>query len=484
MSFSLAPGVTLRATEEGKFLLAERPLRAVRVNEALYRLLSREGALSSGSRGEAHVLEALARAGYLERQAGEDPGTGARPSVTVVIPVKDRADELERCLASLERLRYPRELLEVIVVDDGSTDESPAVARAHGARVVASGGCGAGPASARNRGAREARGELLAFIDSDCTSAPDWLAELVGRFADPEVGAVGGRVEGMHCATRLDQYEARMSSLSLGDRELSGRDGDDTFYVPSCNILVRRSAFREAGGFRAGMHVGEDVDLSWRLRDRGYRLVYVPRGWVYHEHRNRLAAFLRRRFEYGTSEALLQGRHPRRRKKLAAPSGLVAVLGCGLAALLGAGWTALFAAALVLLLDASRAQARFRRVGLGLGLPRALASRARAAASLAYYVGYHAIRYYGWPLLLASALFPRLGAVVLLLLLGVAAVDHRVRRVSLGYPAFLFYYTGEQLAYGAGVFWGCLRHGTFRSYLAQVSVRPARGLRQEQAARG
>lgn len=475
MTFALAPGVSLRTTAAGRFLVAERPLRAARVNEVLHRLLGGAAPVAPATRGEVRALEALARAGYLERVeqgGGAVPrDRGGWPSVTVVIPVKDRAGELQRCLASLGRLSYPRERLDVVVVDDGSRDESPAVARAHGARVVPSGGRGTGPASARNRGAREARGELLAFVDSDCTAAPAWLAELVERFDDPQVGAVGGRVVGMHCATRLDRYEAGMSSLSLGNRELSGREGDDTFYLPSCNLLVRRAAFLAAGGFREGLHVGEDVDLTWRLRDLGYRLVYVPRGWVYHEHRNRLGAFLRRRFEYGTSEALLQEHHPGRRKKLAAPPGLAAALAWGLAALLGAGWPALAAAAGVLAVDAYRARARFERAGLALGPLRALACRARAAGSLAYYVGCHAFRYYGWPLLLASLLVPRFGAVALALFLGVAAVDRRVRRVTLGFPSFLFYYLGEQLAYGAGAFWGCVRHGSFRSYRPQVSGR-------------
>jgi mycofactocin system glycosyltransferase len=417
------------------------------------------------------VLETLARAGYVQRRDVEGAGPQNCPTVTVIVPVKDRAEELRRCLESLARLRYPRERVDVVVVDDGSADESAAVARELGARVVPSGGQGTGPAAARNRGAREAQGELLAFLDSDCTASPGWLAELVGRFDDPEVGAVGGRVEGMHCATRLDRYEARMSSLSLGTRELSGRGGDDTFYLPSCNLLVRRRAFLDAGGFRAGMHVGEDVDLTWRLRDMGCRLVYAPRGWVYHEHRNRLGAFLRRRFEYGTSEALLQGHHPSRRKKLAAPTGLAAVLACGVAAGLGAGWLALAAAGLVLLVDAVHARGRFARRGLALSVGRAVASRARAAASLGYYVGYHAIRYYGWPLLLLSLLFPRVGLVAVAALVGVAAVDYRVRRVGLTFPSFLFFYAGEQLSYGAGVFWGCVRHGSFRSYRPEVSGR-------------
>ncbi len=464
MTFRLAAGVTPRESEGGRFLVADRPLRAVRVNEALFRLVSDPAPVRPRTPADARALEALARTGYLEVEPEGEAGERAWPSVTVVVPVKDRAEELRRCLLSLARVRYPEGRLEVVVVDDGSKDESPAVARGLGARVVPSGGAGRGPASARNRGAQEAKGELLAFVDSDCTAAPGWLEELVPAFDAPEVAAVGGRVEGMHCATRLDRYEAAMSSLSLGRRELTGRAGDDTFYLPSCNLLVRRSAFLEAGGFREGMHVGEDVDLTWRLRDRGLRIVYLPRGWVYHEHRNRFGAFLRRRFEYGTSEASLQALHPRRRKKLAAPPGLAAALALGLAAAAGGGLGWLAGAALALVLDALWARRRFAGHGLRVGVLGALHARARAAASLLYYLGYHGLRYYAWPLLLLAAAAPRGVLVLGAVWVAVAAVDHRVKRATLGFPAFLFYYLGEQLAYGAGVFWGCVRQGTFRSY--------------------
>jgi len=131
----------------------------------------------------------------------------------------------------------------------------------------------------------------------------------------------------------------------------------------------------------------------------------------------------------------------------------------------------LAAAALALVVDAALARTRFVRRGLRLGLLKALASRVRAAASLGYYLGYHAIRYYGWPLLIASLLVPRVGVVAFAVLLGVAAVDHRVRRVTLGFPIFLFFHAGEQLSYGAGVFWGCVRYGSFRSYRPEVRGR-------------
>jgi len=107
---------------------------------------------------------------------------------------------------------------------------------------------------------------------------------------------------------------------------------------------------------------------------------------------------------------------------------------------------------------------------MNLDLAAILAARGRAAASLAYYLGYHLLRYYLVPLLLASCLYPPLGVLVLLVLLGVATVDHRVRRARLCLPLFWGYYFLEQLSYGAGVFWGCLRQRTFSSYRLQLQA--------------
>ena len=474
MSYALAPEIRLQESPQGAFLVAPRPLRMVRLNGALLALVRRlaEGPLAPSTKAEARVLEDLVTRGFLQHLAetGQEQ-EAVLPRVSIVIPVKDRAEELRRCLASLEQLDYPSHLREVIVVDDGSSDASAAVARSCGATVLASGGCGRGPAAARNCGAEAATGELLAFIDSDCTAAESWLAELVDAFAAPEVAAVGGLVDGAYTASALDRYEAVMSSLNLGRNERSGQGGDDTFYLPSCNLLVRRDAFLRAGGFRAEMRVGEDVDLTWRLRDAGRRIVYRPRGRVWHAHRNRLPAFLRRRFEYGTSEGALQALHPARRKRMALPPLLLAALLCAAAPLLGASLYAWCGAVLLLGIDFFRTRARTARPGLPLGFRSLLGSRLRTCASLAYYLSYHLVRYYGLPLLLLTALRPACAPLFMLLALWPTAVDWYVRRPRLALPVFAFYYLLEHLAYGAGVFRGCLGQGSFASYRLQLQRR-------------
>jgi mycofactocin glycosyltransferase len=462
VSYHIAPGVELVEARSGPALLAWTPLRLVTVNAALAMLLHGRRDIVPSSPAAARAIEALHRRGMLVREPR--PAAGLPPRVSVIVPVRDRAGALRRCLESVQRVRYPKDRLEVLVVDDGSRDDGPAVARALGATVLSSGGSGRGPAAARNRGASAADGEILAFLDSDCVASERWLLDVVEAFADPGVAAVGGRVDGMRTSSALDRYEGVMSSLSLGARGRWAQPGSDTFYLPSCNLLVRRSAFLEVGGFREELHVGEDVDLSWRLRDRGFTIAYVPRGPVLHEHRNRVGPFLRRRFEYGTSEGVLDVLHPGRRKKMVLPPALVVAGVLAMAGCLAWSWRMPLLGATILLVDAIRLWWRLRREIRSLRLGRVLAARVRAFGSLLYWVSSHVTRYYAPASIVASIAWPRFAIVASALVLWPACVDYRSRRPALSFPSFLAFYAAEQLAYGAGVFRGCLRQRTFRCY--------------------
>jgi mycofactocin system glycosyltransferase len=471
MSYRLAEGIQIVEQGSAGFLFATRPLRLLRLNPPLLRLTRRlkQQSVLPSSDAEAKVLTTLASRGFAVREWTQ-LGEWELPRVSIIIPVRNRPVALRDCLTSLADLDYPKSLLEVIVVDDGSNDHTPEVAREFGAVLVDSGSIGGGPAAARNRGALRAGGEILAFIDSDCTASARWLRELLPVFGDAKVAAVGGWVDGMHEAGALDRYEAVMSSLNLGRRTMFGGAGGDTFYLPSCNLLVWREAFSAVGGFRSELTVGEDVDLTWRLRDAGWSIVYLPKGAVCHAHRNRLRPFMKRRFDYGTSEGLLQRLHPVRGKTVLLPPVLAAILFLVALSVLGCGPLPLLMGAILFAGDVLATRRRVLRQGMTLDLAAILAARGRAAASLAYYVGYHLLRYYLVPLLLTSCFYPPVGVLVLLVLLGVATVDHRVRRARLFLPLFWGYYFLEQLSYGAGVFWGCLRQRTFASYKLQLQT--------------
>ena len=470
MKYRLAQTVELVERGGENLLLCRTPLCALRLNASLALLVTRlqAGSLEPAGDGEARVLEELAAKGFVTRERSVLDAPPELPTVSIVIPVKDREEELGRCLDTLDRLAYPGDRIQVIVVDDGSSDGSADVARRHGALVVPSGGCGRGPAAARNRGAAAASGELLAFIDSDCTASEGWLAELIPAFSDPATAAVGGLVDGMRDAGPLDRYEAVMSSLSLGSRERSGNTGDDTFYLPSCNLLVRRKAFLGAGGFSDGMHVGEDVDLTWRLRDRGWTIRYLPQGRVWHEHRARLVPFMSRRFDYGTSEGLLQTLHPERHKKMVIPPLLGILLGLALVALFTGWWQLLPAGAVLLALDAVWLRRRLVRHRLPLGYGALLAGRLRALGSLAYYLSYHLVRYYAVALVSLAFVVPTVGLLAAGAFACAAGVDYAIRKPQLSFAAFALFYLLEHLSYGSGVFWGCVREKSFTTYRLTV----------------
>ncbi len=138
------------------------------------------------------------------------------PAVSVIIPVRNRPAEITACLNSLNRLDYPAEKLEIIVVDDASGDATPeAVIRFPEARLLRmqhhhqASFC-------RNRAAEAARGDVLAFIDSDCLADPTWLKELVPAFRDTSLGALGGWVDAAFEENGLDRYEKVKSSLKIG----------------------------------------------------------------------------------------------------------------------------------------------------------------------------------------------------------------------------------------------------------------------------
>ena len=224
--------------------------------------------------------------------------------VTVVIPVRDRHAELDRCLAGLRGLPH------VIVVDDASADPGAVkrIAASHGADLIHRPVNG-GPGAARNTGLAAAQTEFVAFLDSDCVPAPGWLAGLLPHFADPAVGAVAPRIV-PHQAGRswLARYEGASSTLDMGARPSVVRPGARVPYVPGAALVVRRSAAGD--GFRHGMPVGEDVDFVWRTAAAGWRVRYEPDAVMGHDHRVTFRAWFARRADYGTSAAALEELHP------------------------------------------------------------------------------------------------------------------------------------------------------------------------------
>jgi mycofactocin system glycosyltransferase len=471
--FSLAANTFLREGPDGYFLLSRLPVKILRVNQSLFRLLehirdggelsefvNRNPGLDEGNLLK--VLLSLVARGYLklERIAEIDEF----PLVSIIIPVRDQPGDLGECLESLANLNYPGDRREIIVVDDGSRKNVADIITSPGITFIRHDEP-QGPATCRNIGAEKAHGDILAFLDADCMAGENWLKEIVPFFQTAGAGAVGGYVDGYYKDSLLAKYEEVSSSLNMGRRLLLEGRTESSFYVPTANMLVTREAFEAAGGFKAGMYVGEDVDFCWRLRNLGYTLLYVPCGSVAHKHRQQLGRMLRRRSDYGTSEAVLYRTH--RDKKKTFPVSLysgLSFLALALAVLLVNPYP-LIAVLLLFGLDIWRRSATLAKFKMVLSFLQVLNSTFRSYLSFFYFAFFHLVRYY---LILIFALgfawYP-LWIFGGLALIYASAVDYGVKKPKLPYTTFLLFYLLEHLAYQVGVFLGCLKQKYFGSYI-------------------
>jgi mycofactocin system glycosyltransferase len=466
----LAPGTRLRRVAGHVFVVCDRPLTVLQVRSAALPLLKRlvagrEVVLPPPRPAELRLLRHLAAAGVLELH----PVAGPPPTVSVVVPVRDRPAELAACLASLRRLRYPRELVQVVVVDDGS---APPAAVSEDVRLVRL-ARSAGPAAARNAGARASRSEVLAFLDSDCVAEPGWLEALVPELADPEVAAAGGRVVAASERTWLERYEAVRSPLDLGPTRAGVEPGRPVSFLVSANLLVRRSDFEAAGGFDPNRRWGEDVDLCWRLHEAGRRVVYQPASRVRHRHRGTARAFAATRADYAGSEAELLTRHAAGGRWIGFSPGMAALLAGGVGALIG---RPRLLAAGVLALGVETAATAARLGPLGLPRRRAVPALLRGHATGLYWAARQLTRYYGVPAAVAAlSLRPvrwRLLLGLIALEIGPAVVDWRRLRPRQGLAGFLAAHALDDAAYQYGLLLGCLRGRTLAPL--RVEVRLAR----------
>ncbi len=251
--------------------------------------------------------------------------------LSVVVCTLNGAAGIDRCIRALAAQTI-RSQLEIIVSDDGSTDDTSEVARAHGAIVVRH-RTNRGVSAARNSGVHVASAPILAFIDDDCEPEPQWAEELVVSYGH-QVVAVGGPllVSGtknfmLGYLTRHNPLEPEELELTKSDKlpyrlylylrrqwKPSGpRGAREVFSFASANMSVRRQAFLDIGGFDERFRFGsEDEDLCRRLRRRlpTGRMVFVPRARVRHHFKTSLRDTLRRRRAYGRGSAQLYRKWP------------------------------------------------------------------------------------------------------------------------------------------------------------------------------
>jgi GT2 family glycosyltransferase len=221
-----------------------------------------------------------------------------KPFFSIIVPTYNRPERLADCLESLSRLDYPRDCFNVIVVDDGSQVKPEAVVAQFLDRldVTLITQIHGGPAEARNKGAAEARGEFLAFTDTDCMPVSNWLQNLAARFATAPDHAIGGRV-----LNPLPGNPYSTTSQIILDvvYDYYNTNHEQRPFFPSSNLAMPADQFYAIGGFDPTFTTSEDRDFGDRWCHHGFQMTYAPEALVYHAHALTFSTFWRRYFNYG-----------------------------------------------------------------------------------------------------------------------------------------------------------------------------------------
>ncbi|NNN00251.1 MAG: mycofactocin system glycosyltransferase [Acidimicrobiaceae bacterium] len=398
--------------------------------------------------GEERFARTLIQQGLLVTSGSEpiDPH-----DIDVIIPVCDDPRSLRALLEGLGGF-------EVTVVDDASNDPQIVrdCAQEFGARLVRL-EVNSGPGAARNAGARSTARPFLWFLDVDVSleDAADVARRLSAHLRDPLVSAAAPRIRGAAGSSARERFERRFSPLDMGQHSALVVPGGAVPYVPSACLFVRRDAFGE--GFDEGLRTGEDVDLVWRLHDRGWLVRYDARILVSHRARDSWRRWWSQRVGYGASSGDLARRHGVRLAPVRVDTWtLIAVLSviCGRPLLAGR------------IVRAARDQ-MIQRVSSISDQPRDVANAVvvRGMSQAALPLVRSTVRTFG-VVILVAALHPRLRwRALLVFLLGTIARGRSVRMRPREIPLAV----ADDLAYSMGVVKGAWRNRSMTSLRPSIT---------------
>ena len=224
------------------------------------------------------------------------------PRISVVVCVYNGAKTIRECLDGLVGLEYPN--FEIIVVDDGSKDDTASIASTYKVKLIST--PNGGLSRARNTGLAAAKGDIVAYIDADAYPDPQWLTYLAYTFKHTKHAGVGG--PNIHppadlVADCISRSPGNPTHVLLTDVEAE--------HIPGCNMAFRRSELEAVGGFDSRFRIaGDDVDVCWKIRERGWTLGFNSAAMVWHEPRPSMRGYWKQQLNYGRAEAMLERKWP------------------------------------------------------------------------------------------------------------------------------------------------------------------------------
>ncbi len=229
-----------------------------------------------------------------------------RQSVSVIVPAYNSAKTIENCIEALLLQDYPKELYEVIIVDDGSTDSTAKKIRNFPIKYIWQEN--SGPASARNRGAAASKGEIILFTDSDCVPEVNWISEMLKPFKNMDVAAVKGAY-----LTRQQSIIARFAQIEFEERFEMLRKAESIDMVDTYSAGFLKNIFSKMAGFDTSFPAAnnEDTELSYRMSNLGFKMVFNPSAIVYHlNHPDSIKRYAKIKFWRGYWRVVVYKKYP------------------------------------------------------------------------------------------------------------------------------------------------------------------------------
>lgn len=250
--------------------------------------------LTDGDRNPKPALDAV-KAAFAASQSPLPPDP---PSISVVLCSYNGSSTIPETVDALLNLDYPD--YEIIVVDDGSTDDTARLADRPGVNLVRT--MHSGLSSARNTGLNAATGDIVAYIDDDAYPDKHWLSNLSLTFQTTDHAGIGGP----NISPTTDGPMHHCVANAPGNPSHVLIDDGEAEHIPGCNMAFRRDALLSIGGFDTQFRsAGDDVDICWRLREAGFTLGFSPTALVWHHRRGSIRAYMKQQIGYGSAERML-----------------------------------------------------------------------------------------------------------------------------------------------------------------------------------
>ena len=225
--------------------------------------------------------------------------------ISIIIPTFNGAGRIGNCLKALERETRGRNA-EILVVDDGSRDNTAEVVQSFaGVRIFSQ--ANAGPASARNNGARQAKGEILLFTDDDCVPTEGWLNAMLAPFDDPQVIGAKGTYR-----SAQPELAAKFVQIEYEDKYRIMAAQPSIDFIDTYSAAFRAANFHEMGGYDTSFPVAcaEDIELSYLMSAKGWKMVFVPNAIVFHTHPNSFVNYFKKKYKFAFWRVLAVRKNP------------------------------------------------------------------------------------------------------------------------------------------------------------------------------